>query len=120
MGYTKQSGRWADTDEVVFTASAARTSSGSSPAVELGDAGTVRLLLDVTASSGSSPTLNVQLETSYDGTANSWRPIGSFPQFTSTGSSRESFGGADRFVRASWTIGGSNPSFTFSLSGEGC
>lgn len=116
MGYNKQTGEWADIDDVTLAASAARTSSANGSAVELGDRGTLRLLLDVTAATGTTPTLDAAVETSFDGVT--WRSLGAFTQKTATGTERKSFAGADRFVRVTWTIGGTTPSFTFSVSGE--
>lgn len=118
MGYTMGDGRHADTDEVTLLASAARTQDFDGSAVEVGDRGTLCLTLDVTAKAGTnSPTLDVSIETSEDGESD-WRLLGSFSQKTAVGSERKSFVGADRFVRATGTIAGTNPSFTFSLSGE--
>ena len=93
--------------------SAARTTSGSSAATA-GYAGatTLRAQLNVTAASGTTPTLNVVVEDSLDGS--NWNTIGTFAQKTATG--REVINittpFADR-VRISWTIAGTTPSFTF-------
>ena len=66
-------------------------------------------------------TLDVAVETSADnGATDTWRSIGSFTQATSTTTQRKSFAGCDRFIRASPTIGGTTPSFTFSVTGEAC
>jgi len=110
-------GEYADIDDVVLAAEAARTATGNGDAVGLGDRGTLRLLLDVTAASGSSPTLDVTVETSYDSVT--WRSLGTFAQKIAVGTERKSFVGADRYVRATWTIGAvATPSFTFSIAGE--
>lgn len=116
MGYEKANGEWADTEDVELASSAARTATGDGSSVEVGDRGVVRLLLDVTAASGTSPTLDVTVETSFDGTT--WRQAGTFTQQTAVGTERKSFSGLDRFVRVTWTIGGTTPSFTFEVSGE--
>lgn len=116
MGYHKQNGEYADTEDVTLAASTARTATGQGSALELGDRGTVRLLLDCTAASGTNPTLVVAIQTSHDGST--WRELGAFTQLTASGSQRISLGGCDRFVRAAWGIGGTDPSFTFSVSGE--
>lgn len=116
MGYFKQDGRWADSEELTLAASAARTTSANGSAFEPGDRSALRLLLDCTAASGTSPSLLVLIETSQDGTT--WREIGAFTALTAVGSQRASFPGADRFVRARWVLGGTSPSFTFSVSGE--
>lgn len=116
MGYEKANGEWADTEDVELAPSAARTATGNGSSVEVGDRGVARLLLDVTAASGTSPTLDVTVETSHDGTT--WRQVGTFAQKTAAGTERKSFSGLDRFVRATWTLGGTTPSFTFEISGE--
>jgi len=116
MAYTTANGRHADTLPVTLHESAARGASGDGSAVELGDRGTLRLLLDVTAASGTTPSLAVEVETSYDGST--WRPLGGFTAVATTGSERLSFSGCDRFVRCAYTISGDTPSFTFSVSGE--
>jgi hypothetical protein len=116
MGYNTANGRYADTVPVTLHESAARIASGNGSSVELGDRGVLRLLLDVTAASGTLPSLSVDVQTSYDGTT--WRTVGGFTALATTGSERLSFAGCDRFVRASYAISGTTPSFTFSVSGE--
>lgn len=111
------SGEISNITDVTLAASAARTATGNGSAVALGDLGTVRLLLDVTAASGTTPTLDVTVETSYDGSTG-WTSLGTFAQKTAAGTQRKSFSGCDRYVRATWTIGGTTPSFTFSIAGE--
>ena len=118
MGYTMQNGRWASTESVTLHPSAERTESGSGETIELGDRSTLRLLLDVTAASGTDAALDVAVETSHDGTT--WRPaLGYFEDTVSdVGTMRTGFSGCDRYVRAVWNIEGEDPSFTFSLTGE--
>lgn len=116
MGYSKANGQWADTVDAELVASAARTATFQSAALEIGDRGTACLTLDVTAVSGTAPTLDVAIETSADGTT--WRALASFAQKTVAGSERKSFVGCDRFIRANCTIAGTTPSFTFSVAGE--
>lgn len=111
------SGEISNITDVSLAASAARTATGSGTAVALGDLGTMRLVFDVTAAAGGTPTLDVTVETSYDGSTG-WRSLGTFAQKTAAGTERKSFAGCDRFVRATWTIGGTTPSFTFSITGE--
>jgi hypothetical protein len=117
MPYNTAKGRYADTLDVTLAASAARTADGNGSSVELGDRGTMRLLLNCTAKSGTAPSLLVVIETSFDGTT--WREIAAFTALNdATGSQRISAPGCDRFVRARWDLSGTNPSFTFSLTGE--
>jgi hypothetical protein len=101
---------------VTLAASAARTASGNGTAVDTRESSTLRLLLDVTAASGTGPTLTVTIEQSSDGST--WRDHSSFAQATGVTSERKTFGGVDRWVRAKWTLGGTTPSFTFSVVGE--
>lgn len=116
MGYTQANGMWADTDEVSILASAARTASGSGSAIEVGDRGTLRLDLAVTAAAGTTPTLDVTVETSSNATT--WRSLGTFSQKTAVSSERKSFPGCDRFARVTFSIAGTTPSFTCSVVGE--
>lgn len=99
--------------------SAAETATGNDTAVELGDCATVRLTLAVTAASGTTPTLDVTVETSADnGVTDAWRTLGTFAQKTVVASERKSFGGCDRWVRTRRVIAGTTPSFTYSIIGE--
>jgi hypothetical protein len=111
---------------VVLHASAEVSASGTSAAVdcspEVDDDGPVRallsrVLLTVTAHSGTTHTLLVTIETSPDGTTG-WRSVGSFTLATDETYERLSFAPLERYVRASWTLGGTGtPKMTFSLSG---
>ncbi len=107
-------------NDVTLLASTTATASGTSTGVELDDKGTVRLALVVTAASGTTPSMTVTIQTSYDnGATDAWRTVGSgFPAVTAAGTTRQSFPGCDRFVRASYAITGTTPSFTFSITGE--
>lgn len=115
MGYRMVNGRWANTEDTTLAASAARTATGTGTAVELGDRTVGRLLLNVTAASGTGPTLDVTIECSADGVT--WYTSGTFAQKTAAGTERKLFM-LDRFVRARWTIAGTTPSFAFSIAGE--
>lgn len=99
-----------------LAASAARTTSGNSGGTGgWGPAKTIRAQLDVTAVSGTSPTLDVVIEDSIDGT--NWNTIGTFTQRVAVG--REVINISTPFaerVRARWTVGGTSPSFTFSVA----
>jgi len=117
MGYQRGDGRWADTDPVTLAASAARTANGQGAAVEVGAAGTVRLLMAVTAVAGTSPSATVTVETSHSG-AGDWRSLGTFAAKTGVATERKNFGGCDRYVRATWAITGTTPSLTFAVAGE--
>lgn len=95
--------------------SAARTASGNSDEqTGYGSAEDLRVQLDVTAASGTSPTLNVVVEDTLDGT--NWNTIGTFAQRTAAG--REVINISSVFtdrLRVRWTIAGTTPSFTYSV-----
>jgi hypothetical protein len=104
-------------------ASGAETASGIGASVDIGALRTaVRLLLDVTAISGTFATnqgLVVTLETSVSG-AGGWQQIGAFGLKAGqgfVGFEELTFARCRRFVRARWAITGTGPSFTFSVSG---
>jgi len=97
-------------------ASAARTTSGNSGVLggHYGDFTEIRAQLEVTAASGTTPTLDVTIEDTVDGT--NFNTVGSFTQ--ATGTTREVINITTTFadrLRASWTVGGTSPSFTFSV-----
>lgn len=104
--------------ELDFAGSAARTATanGTTQVANSGDAEAMRIQLAVTAASGTTPTLDVVIEDSLDGT--NWNTIGTFTQKTTT--SREVINITTPFadkVRARWTIAGTTPSFTFAIDG---
>jgi phage gp36-like protein len=97
-------------------ASAARTASGTGSAVDCGIRSFADLTLNITAVSGTAtPTLAVTLETSDDGT--NWVTAVSFNSAAAVGVVRKRLANGRRYIRAKWTITGTNPSFTFDLSG---
>lgn len=97
-------------------ASAAVTASGNSGALTgYGAATSLRAQLNVTAASGTTPTLDVVIEDSVDGGA-TWNTVGTFTQ--KTASSREVVNVTNPFgdqLRVRWTVGGTTPNFTFAV-----
>lgn len=95
--------------------SGARTTSGDSGALDhYGGVGKLAVQLNVTAAAGVSPTLDVVIEDTVDGT--NWNPVATFVQRTAA--AREVLRITSPFtdtLRVRWTIGGSTPSFTFSV-----
>jgi hypothetical protein len=74
----------------------------------------MRAQLNVTAASGTTPTLDVVIEDSIDGT--NWNVVGTFAQKVTTG--REAINVTVPFannLRVRWTIAGTTPSFTFAV-----
>ena len=103
-------------DPVVLAPSTPRTASGDGAPIDTGERSTLRLLLSVTAVSGTTPSATVNIQQSADGTT--WRAHSSFAAATGVSTERKTFGGIDRYVRATWTISGTTPSLTFSVSGQ--
>lgn len=99
-----------------LVASAARTASGDSGASKgWGASKTIRAQLDVTAAAGTSPTLDVVIEDTLDGT--NWNVIGTFAQKTAAGREVINITGPfSETLRVRWTIAGTTPSFTFSAA----
>lgn len=114
--FTTFRGQSVNLDDVTLSPAGAVTTTANGSSVALGDRGTVRLLLNVTAASGTTPTLDVSIQTSYDGTT--WRAVAAFAQKTTVSNERKSFTGIDRYIRAVYTVGGTTPSFTFTVTGE--
>lgn len=110
-------GQTYEEDEVTLVASAARTASFNSDVYEIGDKGTLRLSLVVSAISGTGALLHAQVETREAYGSGTWRVVDAFGPLTATGTTVRSMGGLDRFVRVVCTIAGSGPSVTFALTG---
>lgn len=99
--------------EVVPSAARTATGQGNGFAVTRR---TLTLAVDITAASGTSPTLQVGVDWSADGTT--WIAADPADQFTSRSSaflSLKEFPRKAAYARVKWTIGGTTPSFTFSV-----
>jgi hypothetical protein len=109
----------AGADAVTAVTSAARTATGNSPAIALGDRGsTLHTILDVTAVSGTTPSMTLTVEWSHDGVnfaALEGTPDG-FTAVTAVGRKAKSLPVRGPFYRFVWTITGTTPSFTFAVS----
>jgi hypothetical protein len=108
----------------VVVSSAARTASGTSSSADVRDQlergiGTSQLnvLVDVTAASGTGPTLDLEVEWSNDGTTwASAETADTFTQITAATTVSKRFTVKASHYRIKWTVGGTAPSFTFSVS----
>lgn len=101
-------------DAATFVASGARVASGNSAAFPTGKGLNLNVLVNVTARSGTTPTLDLSVEWSMDGTNFApGQPADTFTQITATGSAVKSFAIKAPFFRLVWAIGGTTPSFTF-------
>lgn len=115
-------------DEAVVVSSAARTTSGQSSAIDNESAVGALFIVDVSSVSGTSPTLDVSIE-AQDPASGAWVTIATMSTISTTGTNlltihpavTESAGRKvsdvlPRRFRVAWTIAGTNPSFTFSVS----
>lgn len=101
----------------VSLASAARTETGAGTEFDTEDVEELEAELNITAASGTTPTLDAYLETKTD--TGDWYTVGSFPQQTDTAENvGRVFDGLGDQCRWAWTIGGTTPSFTFSIDAE--
>ncbi len=117
FGSGPNSGQIYDEDTISLIASTTKTASYTSDVYELGDKGTLRLDLAVTAISGTGARMHVQIETCKT-SGGTYRVVDAFTALIATGTQRRTMSGLDRFVRAVCTLEGSSPSVTFSLTGE--
>jgi len=106
-----------NTREVEFAALSERTGSDASGTEDLEDFIEGLLLVNVTAVSGTSPTLDIIVETRAP-SSTAWHKLAAMPQITSTGpASAMSLTNFGKLLRVRWEIGGTTPSFTFSIIG---
>ena len=104
---------WPRVQQQTVVSSAARTTNGSGSTVTGWNRDNAVAKLDVTAASGSTPQLTVTIQDSPDGT--SWTTRDTFGVKTGVSNEVRALPRLDQYQRASWTITGSTPSFTFSV-----
>lgn len=97
--------------------SAARTTSGSANVNLPNDGQALIAQLEVTAHAGTTPTLDVKFQDSVDGTNYIDIPSAAFTQVTTTdGRTRLAITAPfTGLLKVVWTIGGTTPSYTFSV-----
>lgn len=97
---------WVRTDQSAVTMTATTTGSG-----HLCERYTeAQIHVDVTAASGTTPTLDVAIQSSPDDSI--WATHTSFTQITTTGTAVQKITNIGQYMRLKYTIGGSSPSFT--------
>lgn len=102
-------------EDLNAVASAARTTTGNSTLLPAyGPAQQLRVFIDVTAVTGTTPSLVISVEDSPDGTK--WYPVAANAAITAAGQYAFNITSefADR-IRIKWTITGTTPSFTFAV-----
>jgi VCBS repeat-containing protein len=85
-------------------------------AVELGDCATLNLELTNTTHAGTTPTCDITVQGSNDGT--NWYSLGTFTQITTTDATQRKAFPAARYVRGVVDVGGTTPSYALTLTGE--
>jgi hypothetical protein len=105
---------WMQPSQQTVVASAARTTNGNSSTVTGWARNGVAAKVDVTAVSGTTPSLTVTVQDSPDGTT--WTTRDTFGAKTAVSNETRTLpSGLDVFQRVAWTITGTTPSFTFSV-----
>lgn len=101
-------------EHIDLVASAARTTSDNGTPKNVARHRTLVATLNVSAASGTTPTLDVVIEDSADGAT--WTTLATFAQKTGTGAETVRITNpCHPNIRARWTIGGTTPSFTFDV-----
>jgi hypothetical protein len=99
---------------ITLLAPASRSESGNSGnGIYSGENNEAVVYLDITAASGTDPVLNVIVEDTIDGT--NWDTVESFTQASGTGREVKRINNFSRYMRVKYTIGGTEPDFTFSV-----
>jgi len=75
------------------------------------------IFLEIDTVTGTSPTLDVSVQIK-DDAADDWHTLTSFAQKTAAGRDYARITNFGHYLRVSCTIGGTNPSFTMSITGQ--
>ena len=103
-------------NEITLQPLGAVTATGSGSACDVSQYTQALVTLDVTAVSGTTPTMTVKIQTSDDG-GTTWYdlPNASFTQATGATTQAIQITNFGDMLRAAYTVGGTTPSFTFSV-----
>jgi hypothetical protein len=110
------------TTKINIGANGAVTATQTSGKINAGNYGTAVAYLNVSAHSGTTPTLDVKFQDSPSGVAGSWVdvPSGAFTQVTTSNTSqRLVLTSVGPYLQAVQTLGGTTPSYTYDLSVSG-
>ena len=103
--------------EVTFASSAAYTATGNSSVIDLGAYDVGNIIVNITAVTGTSPTLTVNFQVCADNACAISVNHTSSSSLTTTGQTLLKVNQFARYVRVNYTIGGTTPSFTMSIYG---
>lgn len=118
MAFTRDTSIFTSQAAGDVVAKTARTASGNSGWIDIGDAKELVAQLDSAAGTGTAPTLDVKFQTSFDGTdaAAVDIPTGAFTQVAAAASAQvKSLTVMHRYIKVIWTIAGTTPSFNFGV-----
>lgn len=120
MPFTTSQNQVTRGSDVTVLASGAITASGQSAAIDVGGAGTLRAQVQVSAVSGTSPSLTATIQTSHDaGATDAWRTAGAaYSALTAVSNSPWQCFVVDRYVRVSYVVSGTTPSLTTTVVAE--
>lgn len=103
-------------DEKIYDGTVTEDGNSYSTPINVKGAAEVVLFLDITAVSGTDPTLAISFMTQ-DTIINKWFPIGKFDLKTGiTSDTTYVINGIGSFIACKWELTGNTPSFTFSLN----
>jgi len=103
---------------LTLVTSGARTSSGNSSDIDILHYRNLDILIDVTAVSGTSPTLDVYIDGKFTA-ARKYYPIAQQTGITNVSQYLLQLRSIPyRYIRVRWVIGGTSPSFTFGVYAE--
>lgn len=105
--------------KIVIGTNGAITATQTSAKISTGGYGNAKAFLNITAVSGTSPTLVVKFQESADGINFVDVPSGAFSSQNATGVNELLLSNVGPYLRAVQTVGGTTPSFTYDLSVAG-
>jgi hypothetical protein len=106
--------------DVTLLAATALTVTGQTTGMDVGGADTLRCQVQVSAVSGTTPSITVTVQTSHDnGVTDAWRTAGAaYGAITTVSNSPYQCFVIDRYVRVSYVISGTTPSLTTAVVAE--
>jgi len=91
------------------------TSNGSSEPINVADYSEARLFVIISSVSGVTPSLNVKIQ-SQEPVSLTWVDIANMSPITTTGAYTIPLSNMGLVIRIAWTVGGTSPSFTATMS----
>ena len=101
---------------ITFESSTAISATGNSSGLEVTAYMEAVIYVSVTTLTGTTPTMDVTVEHSYDNTT--FFTLSKFARITATGQYQKSISGFGKFTRISYTLGGTLPVFTTTIKGD--